>query len=108
MPYLFSASHNNNLSNMDRSFFRRLACRHCGSCYQRFFPRPNQKALKKMLVVFVSSQYLTFAVLFILYYGITHLGTLLPMPQWSVFLLMPALALAGLRSRKIKQVEKPS
>ncbi len=72
-----------------------------------FFLAAKSNATEKMLVVFVSIQYLAFAALFI-FYGITHLGTLVSMPQWSVFLLMPALALAGLRPRKIKQVEKPS
>ncbi len=69
------------------------------------FLAAKSKGAEKMLVVFVSSQYLAFAALFI-FYGITHLGTLLLMPQWSVFLLMPALALAGLRPRKTERVEK--
>ena len=69
------------------------------------FLAARSKSVAKMLVLFVSSQYLLFAALFV-FYGITHLGTLLPMPQWSVFLLMPALALAGLRPRNTGQVEK--
>jgi len=69
------------------------------------FLAARSKSVEKMLVLFVSSQYLVFAALFV-FYGITHLGTLIPMPQWSVFLLMPALALAGLRTRKTGQVEK--
>ena len=60
---------------------------------------------QKTLVLFVSVQYLAFAALFV-FYGFTHLGTLLLMPQWSVFLLMPALAFAGLRPHETEQVEK--
>ncbi len=71
------------------------------------FLAAKSKGAEKMLVVFVSIQYLAFAALFI-FYGITHLGTLLSMPQWGVFLLMPALALAGLRPRKNAQAGKPS
>lgn len=69
------------------------------------FLAARPKSVAKMLVLFVSSQYLLFAALFV-FYGITQLGTLLPMPQWSVFLLIPALALAGLRPRETEQVEK--
>ncbi len=69
------------------------------------FLAAKSKGAEKMLVVFVSSQYLALAILF-LFYGITHLGTLLLMPQWSVFLLMPALALAGLRPRETRLIGK--
>jgi len=69
------------------------------------FLAAGSKSIEKILVLFVSSQYLVFAALFV-FYGITHLGTLLPMPQWSVFLLMPALALAGLLPRETGQAGK--
>ncbi len=49
------------------------------------------------LVLLVSAQNLAFAVLFI-YYGLAHLGTLLPMPQWIIFIALTGLSLAGLRS----------
>ncbi len=69
------------------------------------FLAAKSKGGEKMLVLLVSGQYLAFAALFV-FYGITHLGTLLPMPQWGVFLLMPALALTGLRPRETKLVGK--
>lgn len=46
-------------------------------------------------VTIVCAQYLAFAVLF-LFYGITELGTLWPMPQWTAFTLIPLLAGIGL------------
>ncbi len=54
---------------------------------------PSQKAL----VWFVCCQYGAFAALFV-FYGAFHLGSLLLMPQWIVFLLISGLALAGLRA----------
>ncbi len=57
--------------------------------------RPH--AFRKPLVVLVSSQNLAFAALFV-FYGLTRLGTLLPMPQWVIFIVLAGLALAGLRN----------
>jgi hypothetical protein len=54
---------------------------------------PSQKAL----VWFVCAQYVAFAALFV-FYGAFGLGSLLIMPQWIVFLLIPGLAIAGLRA----------
>jgi len=51
--------------------------------------------LQKPLVLLVSFQYLAFAILFI-FYGWIRLGTLLPMPQWIIFIALAGLALAGL------------
>ncbi|RDL52560.1 hypothetical protein BLJAPNOD_03720 [Ensifer sp. M14] len=45
----------------------------------------------------VVAQYLAYAGLFI-GYGLAYVGTLWQTPQWVVFLLISALALAGLRS----------
>lgn len=39
-----------------------------------------------------------FAALF-LGYGLSHLGTVWPMPQWIIFLVVPAMMLMGQRSR---------
>jgi len=50
----------------------------------------------KAAVALISVQYVGFSVLF-LYYGITELGALWPMPQWMSFTLMPVLAGIGLR-----------
>lgn len=47
------------------------------------------------LVVFVTAIQIGFAALFI-FYGVTDLGTLMPMPQWIIFLGIPALTLIGL------------
>jgi len=61
------------------------------------------------LVALVSAQNLAFAVLFV-FYGLAHLGTLLLMPQWLIFLALTGLSLAGLRSgppkNSIGQLEK--
>jgi len=56
----------------------------------------------KPIVIIVSSQYLAFAALFI-FYGVTHLDSLLPMPQWVIFIVLAVVGLIGLRSPK--QVE---
>ncbi len=50
---------------------------------------------RTMLVTMVSAQYLLWGGLFV-YYGLTRLGTLWPMPQWIAFFLIPALAIFGL------------
>lgn len=55
--------------------------------------------LQKPIVILVSSQYLAFAALFI-FYGVTHLGSLLPMPQWIIFMALAAIGLIGLRRPK--------
>ncbi|MGH1369629.1 MAG: hypothetical protein ACRBCL_13535 [Maritimibacter sp.] len=44
--------------------------------------------------VAIAAIFLGWAVLFV-FYGVTMLGTLLIMPQWIVFLLIPALISAG-------------
>lgn len=54
------------------------------------------RALQKPLVLLTAGQYFGFAVLFGIY-GLTRLGTLLPMPQWIIFCLIAAVALMGLR-----------
>lgn len=55
--------------------------------------RPN-RPLEATLVAIM----LGWAGLFI-YYGITALGTLAPMPQWIIFLAIPAIVLFGWRRR---------
>ncbi len=52
---------------------------------------------QKALVWLVCCQYVAFAALFV-FYGAFHLGSLLLMPQWIVFLLISGLAIAGLRA----------
>jgi len=51
--------------------------------------------IRKPLVLLVSSQYLAFAFLFI-FYGLSRLGTLRPLPQWIIFIVLAGLALVGL------------
>jgi len=51
------------------------------------------------IVNIISIQYLFWAALFI-FYGIKNLGTLWTMPQWIAFILIPALALWGLKQNK--------
>ncbi|MDH5377604.1 MAG: hypothetical protein OEX00_04715 [Gammaproteobacteria bacterium] len=51
-------------------------------------------ALTKPIVIMVSSQYLAFAALFV-FYGITHLGSVAPMPQWIIFSVLAAVGLTG-------------
>jgi hypothetical protein len=51
------------------------------------------------IVSLTSIQYLFWAALFI-FYGIKNLGTLWPMPQWIAFILIPTLALWGLKQNK--------
>ncbi len=46
----------------------------------------------------VLAQYLAFAVLFVVY-DLWRLDSLLAMPQWTVFLVIPVLAAIGLRQR---------
>ncbi|MCF6326486.1 MAG: hypothetical protein L3J21_04235 [Devosiaceae bacterium] len=50
---------------------------------------------RSVLVTLVSAQYLLWGGLFV-YYGLTMLGSLWPMPQWIAFFLIPALAIFGL------------
>ncbi len=52
------------------------------------------------LTFMVSAQYVLWSGLFI-FYGLSRLGSLWPMPQWIIFLAISALALYGLRTRKI-------
>ena len=53
------------------------------------------------LIILVSVIQIGFAVLF-LAYGLIDLGTLWPMPQWVIFLTIPALSLIGiLRERTL-------
>lgn len=59
---------------------------------------------RKPLVGLVSVQYLAYALLFI-YLGITRAGSLWTQPQWTVFLLMAALAFWGARE---KSASKPA
>jgi hypothetical protein len=47
-------------------------------------------ALRQVIAGLVSAQFLAFAVLFVVY-GISRFGSLWPMPQWTVFLIIPAL-----------------
>lgn len=47
------------------------------------------------LVLMAVAQYLGFALLFGVY-GMTRLGSLMPMPQWIIFVAISALALTGL------------
>ena len=56
----------------------------------------RDRALQKPLVCLIVGQYFGFAVLFGIY-GLSRLGTLLPMPQWIIFCLIGAVALIGLR-----------
>ena len=59
---------------------------------------------RTVIVMLTSAQYLFWAGLFILY-GLKSLGSLWPMPQWTVFILVPALALFGLWKSKINSKE---
>ena len=56
------------------------------------------------IVALVSLQYLAWAGLFI-FYGLTRLDSIWPMPQWIAFILIPALALLGLWQSKNKSKE---
>jgi hypothetical protein len=47
-------------------------------------------ALRQVIAGLVSAQFLAFAVLFVVY-GISRFGSVWPMPQWTVFLIIPAL-----------------
>jgi len=51
------------------------------------------------LALTISAIQIGFAGLFI-WYGLTRLGSVLPMPQWSVFMLVPLLTLWPLRRSK--------
>lgn len=51
--------------------------------------------MKHALVGVSVSQYIAFAIL-ILYYGFSCLESAMPMPQWIIFLVISALAIAGL------------
>ncbi|MCF6344735.1 MAG: hypothetical protein L3J15_08730 [Devosiaceae bacterium] len=58
---------------------------------------------RKPIIIITSAQYLLWAGLFI-FYGITRLNDLLPMPQWIIFSTIPVLAIIGfLRSRKTRK-----
>ncbi len=54
--------------------------------------KPKHRAI---LVTLISAQYILWGGLFV-FYGITRLGTLWPMPQWIAFFLIPTLAILGL------------
>jgi len=54
--------------------------------------------LRHALVYMVASQYLAFAGVFI-FYGLSRLATVATMPQWVTFIVIPAIALWGLRVR---------
>lgn len=47
-------------------------------------------ALRQGIAGIVSAQFVAFAVLFVVY-GLSRFGSLWPMPQWTVFLIIPAL-----------------
>jgi len=51
----------------------------------------------KALILFIFSQYLAFTALFV-FYGLTRLESLLPMPQWTIFIVLTGLTLVGLRN----------
>jgi uncharacterized membrane protein len=53
-----------------------------------------------MLEIVLSGIQLGFAALFI-FYGLTRLGTLWPMPQWIIFLVVPALTRLGQSRRRV-------
>ena len=53
-------------------------------------------SLQKPLVLLAAWQYLGFAILFGIY-GMTRLGSLMPMPQWIIFCLIVAPAVMGLK-----------
>mgnify|MGYP000046819713 FL=1 len=53
---------------------------------------------RALALVMVATQ-LGFAALF-LWYGATLLGTIWPMPQWVIFLLIPAISAAGTLRRR--------
>ncbi|MFY0594823.1 MAG: hypothetical protein JXQ85_00195 [Cognatishimia sp.] len=53
----------------------------------------------KALSIVLGATQLGFATLF-LWYGTTLLGTIWPMPQWIVFLLIPAISAAGTLRQK--------
>lgn len=55
-------------------------------------------AAAQPLILMVAAQYLALAALFI-YYGLSQLGNLLEMPQWTIFLVIASVALFGLRNR---------
>lgn len=55
-------------------------------------------AVARPLIAMVAAQYLALAALFI-YYGLSHLGNLLEMPQWTIFIVIAGVALFGLRGR---------
>ena len=58
--------------------------------------KPEQR---QVLIVVISAQYLLWGALFV-YYGLTMLGSLWPMPQWIAFFLIPALAIFGLWQKR--------
>jgi len=58
--------------------------------------KPDQR---QALVTIISAQYVLWGALFV-YYGLSMLGSLWPMPQWIAFFLIPALAIFGLMRDK--------
>lgn len=56
--------------------------------------RPGARDFARVVIL----QYLPFAGLFI-YFGLTRLGNITALPQWSAFVLIAILALFGLKGR---------
>ncbi|MEE9314521.1 MAG: hypothetical protein V3V02_07715 [Rhizobiaceae bacterium] len=54
------------------------------------------------LISIVSAQYIALAILFI-FYGLLRLGTVWLMPQWIVFILIPALAYLGIKNANLSE-----
>lgn len=54
--------------------------------------------LRRPLILMVAAHYLALAGLFI-FYGLTQLGNLIEMPQWTIFIVIAAVSLPALRAR---------
>ncbi len=63
--------------------------------------RPNPA-----LAILVCGIQIGFAALFV-FYGLTLLGTVWLMPQWVIFLLVPAVMMMGLRRARTTQLPAP-
>jgi len=63
--------------------------------------------LRTAMIWIVVGQYLAYATLFV-GYGLGYLGSLLATPQWSVFVLISAVALIGMKDRAVRAVPLPS
>lgn len=53
---------------------------------------------KKPIILLISAQYFFWAGLFI-FYGIKDFASIWTMPQWIAFIIIPILAIAGLRNK---------